>query len=327
MKMIRYTVTCALAVLCSGAALVPTSSAAPPIISCDPPSLLTAPVESPSGEGVTGRLLSTTNGTWGNPCPAALSYYYQWYRDDSAISGATSQSRTTTSSDLGHAITAKVTACNSGSGGTGGCTTAPRTVRTNYFVMPANGNCNGTYKPPFGYYSYATVSGPNLALGTFSSADLSVYAEDQRGLDTGHIAVWLGANNSNSSAWIQTGILDEGAGLQFYIEYQPAPGYGTYQKIPEGSYTLGTSSTGTITHNSNGDWTAKINGHTVGPLSLGFSGVGMQYDDEVLTQAQGTCYFIDATFANVTQSNLTFGGSDFPFSTWNLGTNSWEAEG
>jgi hypothetical protein len=69
-----------------------------------------------TGQPVVGQALSTSNGTWsGAPAPT---YAYQWYDCDnggdscSAISGATSQSYTVGSSDLGQALRAVVTATN-----------------------------------------------------------------------------------------------------------------------------------------------------------------------------------------------------------------------
>lgn len=66
-----------------------------------------------SGSSSVGSSLSTTNGTWNsddayNPS----SYSYQWKRNSSDISGATSSSYTTTSSDSGTSITCQVTATN-----------------------------------------------------------------------------------------------------------------------------------------------------------------------------------------------------------------------
>lgn len=63
-----------------------------------------------SGDTTIPALLSCTTGTWtGYPAPT---YTYQWHRDGVDISGATSSTYTTTSSDDGTAITCSVTGTN-----------------------------------------------------------------------------------------------------------------------------------------------------------------------------------------------------------------------
>ncbi len=73
------------------------------------PTNTTAPVV--SGTAAVGSVLTSTDGSWsGSPS----SYTYQWYRDASAISGATASTYTVTSSDQGTSLTCRVVAVNAG---------------------------------------------------------------------------------------------------------------------------------------------------------------------------------------------------------------------
>ena len=64
-----------------------------------------------SGSGMVGDALALTSGTWNVP---ALSYSYQWYRNDVAIPGATSSSWIPTATSVNDEITATVTASRVG---------------------------------------------------------------------------------------------------------------------------------------------------------------------------------------------------------------------
>ena len=63
------------------------------------------------GAATYGTKLTIDKGTWG---PGTLTFTYKWYRDGTAISGATSSSYTIGSSSIGHVISVKVTAARSG---------------------------------------------------------------------------------------------------------------------------------------------------------------------------------------------------------------------
>ncbi len=64
-----------------------------------------------SGTVSSGQTIKAVSGTWG-PSPVTLKY--QWYRNGSAISGATGSSYKLTSADKGKSITVKVTGSKSG---------------------------------------------------------------------------------------------------------------------------------------------------------------------------------------------------------------------
>jgi RHS repeat-associated protein len=67
------------------------------------------PVLSPSMSGGVGTVLSSTAGTWHDSCGLSVSKTYKWYRGSTVISGATSTSYTTTSTDVDKQVTVKVT--------------------------------------------------------------------------------------------------------------------------------------------------------------------------------------------------------------------------
>jgi hypothetical protein len=63
-----------------------------------------------SGEAAVGKSLSCSQGTWtGSPAPT---FTYQWLRDGSTITGASTSGYTVQTTDQGHALTCKVTATN-----------------------------------------------------------------------------------------------------------------------------------------------------------------------------------------------------------------------
>lgn len=62
-----------------------------------------------SGTAVVGSTLSCTTGTW---YPPVVTYTYAWFRDTSAISGATSSTYLTVTADIGQLIKCRVTATN-----------------------------------------------------------------------------------------------------------------------------------------------------------------------------------------------------------------------
>jgi hypothetical protein len=89
-----------------------------------PPSVATAPAI--TGTAADGSTLTTSNGTWNGSTP--ITYSYQWQRCDATctdIAGATAAAYTARSTDVGHKLTAVVTAAN---GGGSAAAAAPQTA-------------------------------------------------------------------------------------------------------------------------------------------------------------------------------------------------------
>ena len=74
----------------------------------NPPVNTVAPVI--SGNTPVGSVLTTTNGTWTGDAP--ITYTYTWRADGVSIPGATSQTYTTVTGDVGKSIVCRVTAAN-----------------------------------------------------------------------------------------------------------------------------------------------------------------------------------------------------------------------
>jgi hypothetical protein len=66
-----------------------------------------------SGDAISGKTLSVTNGTWDDGGAAISGYTYQWKDDGVAISGATANTFLLTDTQIGGVITCTVTATNS----------------------------------------------------------------------------------------------------------------------------------------------------------------------------------------------------------------------
>ena len=64
-----------------------------------------------SGTNTVGSILTTTNGSWSGSLP--ITYTYQWLRNGSNISGATSSTYTLVTADTSNVVSCRVTATNS----------------------------------------------------------------------------------------------------------------------------------------------------------------------------------------------------------------------
>lgn len=80
------------------------------------PVLIAAPVNTVAptvtGDATEGNLLTSTNGSWSSA--GALTYAYQWLRNGVAISGATANTYTSVTADVGKTVSCRVTATNAG---------------------------------------------------------------------------------------------------------------------------------------------------------------------------------------------------------------------
>jgi hypothetical protein len=116
------------------------SSAATSVVQASPPANTTAP--SVSGQAKDGQTLSASNGSWTGSPP--ISYSYQWKDCDSSgancqgISGATHQTYTLASSDVGHTVKVTVTASNSSLPGGGSSSADSAVTGVVQAVAPSN---------------------------------------------------------------------------------------------------------------------------------------------------------------------------------------------
>lgn len=116
--------------------LVPSPAlAADPIVNTEPPAI--------SGEAVFGVVLQTSTGTW---APDGLTYTYSWARDGQPIADADGRFLRLGLADLGHTITAAVTA-RATDGSTLAVATAPTaTVRRARFDLVAAPKVSGVHR-------------------------------------------------------------------------------------------------------------------------------------------------------------------------------------
>lgn len=86
-----------------------------------------------SGTLIETNLLSTTDGTWTTNGQSISDYDYQWRRDNSPISGATNNTYTLVTADVGHVIDVVVTAINA-AGSTSAVSLDTATIVANFDV-------------------------------------------------------------------------------------------------------------------------------------------------------------------------------------------------
>lgn len=94
-----------------------------------------------SGNAAQGSTLTCSTGTWDSQGNGSLTYAYQWTRDGSDISGATSSTYTTQVADVGTAIGCKVLASNDG-----GSDPAEETASSNTITVAAV-STNSNFSP------------------------------------------------------------------------------------------------------------------------------------------------------------------------------------
>ncbi len=328
------------------------SFAGPAASACLPYMINTAlPAMSPSGSGVVGTTLSTTNGTWRDNCPVTWTYEYQWYRGSSPIATATSSTYQTTSADLGSQITVQVT----GDDGNGPATVTATGVflvtvplgAANYYPIWSHGpvaanEATGNTVLSLPTPSYPTATG---ALGFSLTYNSQQTASGNDGLGVGWM---LAAGDDNPPSELHDHSVDAspspsvevdwpGAGAQFFQEvgssdtYEPLPADGSVlTNNADGTWTLVTGD-GTFTfavENSSG--IASLSGASVeatsnnnAQLSYGFDGSGrltsVSYKETPTSSSSETLTFTWNCTVNSTTYFLCVQGPDNV--TWTYSAN------
>ena len=145
-----------------------------------------------SGNNIVG---STLTATITAPTPTPDSYTYQWYRGDTAISGANSSTYSLVAADLNNIIKVKVT--------------AKKTYYNDYspsgFTVATTAASNGTQKTA---YKYTATTKKNVSSATGSDTSVSCYAY----ASTGGCNVTLPANPYTLTGWTFNGWVNAGTG-------------------------------------------------------------------------------------------------------------------
>jgi len=196
-----------------------------------------------SGNAIQGNQLTVTDGTWkGFPSDKAFAYTstaYQWLRNGSNISGATGNQYATTVSDVGTAVSCRVTVSN-GRGPTPSTTSNSITVQQALPGSPSNLSVTSSTVTPGSF----SVSSSSTAT---TSPSISTITNSSVTSNSGQIN-WT---SSNQSSWSSTGTFS---------------GSGTSEtSVSKSGLSASTTYTGSVTvrgpaaTNATGSWTQPTN--------------------------------------------------------------------
>lgn len=211
---------------------------------------LTAPTPKISGTLKVPNTLKAAPGTWG---PGTVSLKYQWYRDSTAISGATASTYKLSGSDAGALITAKVTGSKTGyttAAKTSAATTAiARGTLTSTPVPTISGTVKvgsrltanaGTWRPGTVTLSYqwyrsgSAISGATGSTYVLTSSDAGkAMTVKVTGRKTGYTPV---AKTSASTAAVTVPIRISGDGVRLVPSQVPRGTYVTTSKSTDFCY-------------------------------------------------------------------------------------------
>jgi hypothetical protein len=296
--------------------------------------------------GSIGRLGSTysiSSGTWRNEdAYNPTSYSYQWKRNGANISGATSQTYTTTSDDVETVISVTITATNSRG-------QTPITVSTSVIELP--------YLASATVYDYTiTPSSPSsvsisTGTGTYSgswSATANTTAYEYT-TTNGSISSFDQINRTYSGTGtagnVQVGIRSVNSNRQVIIQWQHVAGASSYEiwvgtfgsgspwkTVSASGYSVGQTITEIYT-NANSSTTF----YTIAPRSTNYQGYAVQYSVATSDKRSGYTYSSTATITTLSAftysisnatatpgtpsvSGLTFASNNVSY-TWNATSN------
>jgi hypothetical protein len=213
---------------------------------------LTAPTPTISGTKAVGNTLTIVPGTWG---PAPVTLAYQWYRSGVAISGATATTYALTASDLGKAMTVKVTGSKVSYASTAKTSAATTAVAAGTLTAPTStisgtkavGATASTYKltttdqtktmtvrvtgTKSGYTTVAHTSAATTAvLGSFTAPTPTLSGTQRVGYTlTANPGTWSPAPTTMTYQWYRSGAAISGATAKTYK--LTSTDRGTYVKV------------------------------------------------------------------------------------------------
>jgi hypothetical protein len=137
-------------------------------------------------------------------------------------------------------------------------------------------------------------------------------------------AAWTGVDEGTSGRWIQAGVDYFSTGPQRYIEWNDGT---TDHLLSQGSATLGTSYSVTITHVSNGVWKATVGGSPWVQTST-LSGTMIETQTTTESQEQNpnvSCNLVDGIFTSMNPARNTMtNGTEAPDFVENVGATNFE---
>ena len=266
-----------------------------------------------SGNATQGNQLTVTDGTWrGFPSDKAFSYTsttYQWLRNGSAISGATANQYATTVSDVGNAVSCRVTATNN-RGPTPAVSSNSITVTSALPGAPSNLSItNGTTTPGTFTVSTSSSAGTTATGNWTSSSSATSYSAST---SAGNISANTGArtfsisDGTSGNPYTVTITAFNASGVA-NLSWTGGSNATSYDIYINGVYWTNTANT-SISYNWGTTGSLSVNvrsKNSVGAESTGVSGSATISAASRQAQASSTFYALIPTISNVTNSNKT----------------------
>lgn len=263
-----------------------------------------------SGTATQGNTLSSTTGSWNsNLAYSPASYSYQWRRGSSDISGATSSTYATVLSDVGNAISCRVTATNN-RGTTPVVSSNSITVTSALPGAPSNLSITSTTTQPGAFSVSTSSSATTTASGSWTSATntTSYSASTSAGsisANTGARTFTIsGGTSGNSYTVTVTAFNTSGSASLSWSAGSNATSYDIYIN---GAYWTNTANT-SISYSWGTTGTLSVNvrsRNAAGAETTGVSNSATISTNSRQAQASSTFYAVIPTISGVTNSGKT----------------------